>query len=708
MRIRRVVALSGLCGLVLAAALLTSVRAQQGAPAPQVAVDADDIGGIVTGPNGPEAGVWVIAETETLSTPLKKIVVTDDAGRYLLPDLPQATYRVWVRGYGLVDSPAVEARPGDTRTLTAVLAPNARAAAQYYPANYWYSLLEVPEAREFPGTGPQGNGIDPAITTQHEWISRIKAGCNVCHQLGNAATREIPPVFAEGRSSVEAWHLRVQSGQDGAGMSNAATALGRDRALKMFADWTDRIAAGAVPAVAPPRPQGVERNLVLTLWDWGGTSTFAHDELSTDKRNPTANARGPIYGVDWGNDAFLILDPRTNEATQLRVPVLDPDTPPGKAQRMPVPSAYWGNQLYWYDPAIPNHAAMDSKGRVWMSGRFRKPEDQPQFCRAHPSARLAPMETGFRQLQYFDPQTRQFHQVDICFDTHHVAFAGDADETIYGNGPFAGAIGWVKTRVLEETGDLAAAQGWCQGYFDIDGNGRVDPAVDRPIPMGGVYSVIPNNADGSVWGAVLNPMPGKIVRIDPATCVGEAYEPPFGAGVTTTGYTPRGIDIDENGVIWTGLAGSGHLASFDRRRCEVRSGPQATGQHCPEGWTLYRQPGPSFRNAPEDIATGFIYYNFVDRFDTLGLGRNVPLATGTTSDSLLALVDGKWVDLRVPYPMGFFSRGLDGRIDDPDAGWKGRGIYANYGPNAVWHIEGGLGTRSKLVRFQLRPDPLAR
>jgi hypothetical protein len=693
---------------VLAAALLAPLRAQQGAAA-GVTVDADDIGGVVTSANGPEAGVWVIAETDDLSTPLKKIVVTDDEGRYLLPDMPEATYRVWVRGYGLVDSEPVNGAPGDTVALTAVLAPDAQAAAQYYPANYWYSLLEVPEASEFPGTGPEGNGIDPAIETQHEWISRIKAGCNVCHQLGNTATREIPAVFTEGRTSVEAWDLRVQSGQDGNGMSNAITGLGRQRALEMFADWTDRIAAGEVPAEAPPRPQGVERNLVLTMWDWGAATTFAHDELSTDKRNPTANAGGPIFGVDWGNDAFLILDPQTHEVEQLRVPVLDPETPFGKAQTMPVPSAYWGSELYWDSRAIPNHAAMDSQGRVWMSGRFRTPQDQPEFCRAHPSATLAPMETGFRQMQYFDPETREFHQVDICFDTHHVAFANDADETIYGNGPFAGAIGWVKTRVLEETGDVAAAQGWCQGYFDIDGDGRVDPAVDRPIPMGGVYSVIPNNADGSVWGAVLNPVPGKIVRIDPNTCVGEAYEPPFGEGLSMVGYTPRGVDIDDDGVIWTGLAGSGHLASFDRRRCTVLGGEEATtGQHCPEGWTLYRYPGPSFRNAPEEIATGFIYYNFVDRFDTLGLGANVPVATGTTSDSLLALVDGEWVDLRVPYPMGFFTRGLDGRIDDPDAGWKGRAIYANYGPNAVWHIEGGLGTLSKVVRFQIRPDPLAR
>src|SRR5262245_16271313 len=111
-------------------------RANQGAGR-QVSVDSDDIGGVVTGPNGPEAGVWVIAETTDLPTRLIKTVVTDDQGRFLVPDLPKASYNVWVRGYGLVDSPKVKATPGQQLSLTAVPAPDARAAAQYYPALYW-------------------------------------------------------------------------------------------------------------------------------------------------------------------------------------------------------------------------------------------------------------------------------------------------------------------------------------------------------------------------------------------------------------------------------------------------------------------------------------------------------------------------------------------------------------------------------------------
>jgi hypothetical protein len=676
----------------------------------RIAVDADDIGGIVTSARGPEAGVWVIAETTDTSTPFRKIVVTDDQGRFLLPDLPargNTGYNVWVRGYGLVDSRPVRSAPGRRVALTASVATDARAAAQVYPANYWLSLIDIPPEREFPGTGPTGNGIALGMLTQHDWINEMKGGCSACHQLGIKALREIPKALGTFASSFDAWERRVQVGQDAPTMIAEIDNMGRRRGLEQFAKWTDRIAAGAIPVDPPPRPQGIERGLVLTMWDWGGPATFAHDELTTDKRNPTANAYGPIFGVDWGNDGFLTIDPLEHTATEVRMHPRDPTTPTGKVQSMPFPSPYWGDKLYWFDQVIPNHAAMDSKGRIWMSARFRVPEDQPAFCQNHPSATLTPEPSSFRQVQYYDPRTRRFTQVDICFDTHHVQFASDPDETLYGNGPFSGAVGWVKTRVLDETGDLAAAQGWCRPWFDVNQDGKIDPKIDREIPIGLLYSVIPH-PDGSVWLASPGPMPGKIIRVDPKTCVSEAYEPPFDPASGVAGYTPRGIDVDSSGVIWTALASSGHLASFDRRKCRSLSGPAAMdGQHCREGWNLYPVPGPRFKNVRGGVATDFQYYNFVDRFNTLGLGNDVPIATGSTSDSLLALrPDHSWVVLRVPYPLGFYARGLDGRIDDPTGGWKGRALYADYGENAVWHVEGGLGTRSKVVKFQLRPDPL--
>ena len=125
-----------------AAFALGASAAKAQSPADAVAIDADDIGGLVSSARGPEAGVWVIAETTSLPTKFAKIVVTDDRGRYLVPDLPKASYSVWVRGYGLVDSQKVQSAPGRTLNLTATVAPDARAAAQYYPAGYWASIIQ--------------------------------------------------------------------------------------------------------------------------------------------------------------------------------------------------------------------------------------------------------------------------------------------------------------------------------------------------------------------------------------------------------------------------------------------------------------------------------------------------------------------------------------------------------------------------------------
>ena len=226
------------------AAVLTSVptTAVQSA-GEQVAVDRDDVGGVVTGPKGPEAGVWVVAETSDLPTKFVRIVVTDDRGRYLLPDLPQANYDIWVRGYGLVDSPKVKSAPGKQLNLKAVAAPTPKAAAEYYPAGYWLSLIKVPDKSEFPGTGPDGNGISPNFKAQGDWIRNVKSGgCTACHQLGNKATREIPKELGTFHSSIEAWDRRIQSGQAGTQMAGALNNWGKQRALTMFADWTDRIA----------------------------------------------------------------------------------------------------------------------------------------------------------------------------------------------------------------------------------------------------------------------------------------------------------------------------------------------------------------------------------------------------------------------------------------------------------------------------------
>src|SRR5947199_5436985 len=258
-------------------------------------------------------------------------------------------------------------------------------------------------------------------------------------------------------------------------------------------------------------------------------------------------------------------------------------------------------------------------------------------------------------------------------------------------------VGWLNTKMFDETHDEAKSQGWTALVLDTNGNGKrdayvepnqpADPAKDKRV-SGAFYGVTVSPADGMIWGSVLG-FPGRIVRLNPganppATTLAEVYEVPVAEG-----FSPRGLDIDTNGVVWTVLA-SGHFASFDRRKCKgPLNGPSATGQHCPEGWTLYPMPAPQLKGLTDSGSAEASYYDWVDQFDTFGLGKNVPIATGNGEDALLALVNSKFVVLRVHYPIGFYAKGMDGRIDDPKAGWKGKGLWSTYATRAPFHTETG-------------------
>jgi hypothetical protein len=715
-------ALGGVMVAPLLAGVL-SIRSTDRPAAPStISAAQNDIAGVVTGSKGPEAGVWVIAETKDLPTKLAKIVVTDDRGRYVIPELPKATYDVWVRGYGLIDSPKRQGTPGTTLNLTAVSAPNAQAAAQYYPAGYWLSLMKIPDKSEFPGTGPSGNGFAPGIQTQSHLIRVIKSGgCTACHQLGTIGTRQFPPSLGKFSSSVAAWDRRVQSGQAGPAMSAALDQLGRQRMLAMFADWTDRIANGEVPE-APKRPQGLERNVVITEWDWADPKAYLHDVVSTDRRNPTVNANGKLYGsLEVSADYLPVLDPKRNEASKVPLTVRDPNTP-GTPPQMLARSPYWGDEPIWTSKNNVHNPMLDARGRVWITSTIR-PFDNPDVCKAgseHPSAKLFPLPRAGRHLAMYDPKTNKLTHIGTCFSTHHLMFAEDANNTLWtsGGGP---VVGWLNTKMFDETGDEEKSQGWTALILDTNGNGKRDDYVEPNAPVdstkdkrinAGLYSVAPA-PDGSIWGTSLG-MPGGIVRLvpgnnPPATALAEYYEPPFNnPKAPVQGFSPRGGDVDRNGVMWVALA-SGHMASFDRRKCKgPLNGPTATGQHCPEGWTLYQEPMPQFKGVTDAGSVEASYYTWVDQFDALGLGKNTPINTGNASEGLLALKDGKWVVMRVPYPLGFYTKWMDGRIDDPNAGWKGKGVWATVSTRAPFHMEGGKGTTSKVMHFQIRPDPLAR
>ena len=706
---------------VVCMAWLSGLTAQS--PAVTVKIDADDIGGVVTGAKGPEAGVWVIAETNDLPTKFARIVVTDDRGRYVVPDLPKANYTLWVRGYGLVDSEKIQSPIGKIVNLKAVAAPSARAAADYYPASYWYSLLKVPEKSEFPGTGPTGNGISPNMKSQGQWIETIKTdSCWSCHQLGTKATREIEKSLGTFDSPAKAWERRIQSGQAGTSMLGGINNLGKEKALAMFGDWTTRIAAGELPP-APARPQGMERNVVITEWDWATPHAYLHDEIATDKRDPTINANGLLYGSpEESSDYIPVLDPVHNTTSSVKALVRDPKT--ANRPKPLMPSPYWGDEAIWDSQSNIHNPMFDEKGRVWLTSVIRPP-DNPAYCKegsSHPSAKLFPLTRSGRQLAMYDPKTKQFTTIDTCFSTHHLQFAEDANHTLWtSSGGGGGVVGWLDVKKFEETHDEQASQGWTALILDTNGNGKrdaytepnqpADPTKDMRIDAG-FYGVTVSPADGSIWGSVLG-FPGSIVRLNPGshppeTALAERYELPWNnPKAAVQGFSPRGLDIDRNGVVWTVLA-SGHFASFDRRKCKgPLNDPNATGQHCPEGWTLYPFPAPQLKNVTDSGSAEASYYDWVDQFDTFGLGKNTPIATGNGEDGLMAMHNGKWVTLRVPYPIGFFAKGLDGRIDDPKTGWKGKGLWSTYATRAPFHTETGKGTTSKVLHFQLRPDPLA-
>jgi hypothetical protein len=709
-----------------------AVQAQAPATARRAYPEGFISGRVVNGEN-PEAGVWVIAETHETNTPLIKIVVTDDAGRFALPQLPEVTYKVWVRGYGLADSAKVKGRPGDTGLeLKVQSAADAREAAKIYPGDYWLSLLQVPAASSLPGTGGKadgGNGFLPVIQSQDDWMHRFKKDCNFCHQLGNQLTRTLTHMdFTKlgFQSHEDAWIYRTSLGVRGTSMAAAFLQFGGEGMASTLANWTRAVEAGNVPPM-PPRPQGIERNVVVTLWDIGGPQDFMHDEIATDKNHPTINAYGPIYAVSAGHGTLNAVDPVTNDAWKVVIPTRE--DPRKVATRFPPagrPSNFWGMEHLWGQehPSDPHNPMMDERGRVWNTSKIRN--DQPAFCKEgsqNKYAKYYPLRASFRQASVYDPSSGKFELIDTCYSTHHLQFAKDADRTLYFNELTGPIFGWLNTRLFDQSHDEQTSQGWCPQIIDTNGDGKItqpwnavndqnpDPKRDTEVRKP-LYSVIPDPNDGNiVWGASEGATGGDrgyIVRLNrgaspPESCVAEVYRVPKGT------LNPRGIDIDSQGRPWVAMAASSQWARFDRSQCAKTNGPGADkGELCAAGWTVWQTPGPRFKgtNYPAD----FHYFGWVDQYNVSGLGKDTPFLTGSNSDSLIALdpATGKWTYLRVPYPLGFYQRGMDARIDDPNAGWKGRGLYANYGTHLVWHTEGGKGTTGKIVKFQIRPDPLSR
>lgn len=684
------------------------------------------IGGVVRSAKGPEAGVWVIAETYDLPNRFIKIVVTDDQGRYVLPDLPNANFKVWARGYGLVDSKQVAAKPGRRVNLTATVAPDEKAAAQYYPASYWYSMLNPPKDDEFIDVDKMsGKGIPAAMLTGQHFTEQMKEKCLFCHQVGSPTTR-LP---ATPDNSVAAWDERMQRWPQ---MHTESRRLGH-RGLQMLSEWTNDIAAGKTPREKPRRPEGVERNVVLTVIGWGDGVSL-HDQTSSDRLAPTTNQDGTIYGMATGAGLLYMMNPKTTEVTSIPVPGVDGEP---------------------HAPRTGIHASeMDDKGRVWMASVGTSKVPSPTWCSdgSTPSSKYFPL-TGDRYktampLPVYDPKTKKITNLGICGGGNHGHFDFGKDKNFYLTHG-TDIVSWINTRVWDETKDLRKAFQWCPMVLDTSGDGKIDPdrtkwtepAEDalggvqgeyggdispaklkemmelRPAPGKDLrisrylYGIGADN-QGGVWAAAYVPyVPSGVVHMipgdnPPLTCKTEYYEPPMKDGQYLA-VGARGVGSDLQGRAWVAFS-SGQIGLFDRRQCKVTNGPKATGQHCPEGWTIFDLPVPKVTGnfATSDMA----YSQWPDHFDVMGLGKDTHFFPLVNSDSIVAMKDGSkdFITFRVPYPMGFYTRGLDFRQASANADWKGRTFSATSSSAVLVHQEGGMerpGAQEYI--FQIRPDPLA-
>jgi streptogramin lyase len=652
--------------LVLAGVLLrgAGVPLAQGEPA--VGVDDSSIAGIVqSGRDHREGGVWVIAETKSLPTTFRRIVVTDDRGRFVVPDLPEGSYNVWVRGYGLRDSVPVHATRGQRLNLAVVPAETVQEAARLYPANYWLSLYEPPPVAPEGFSGPD------------HWVANMKLGCIRCHQFGSAAFRQAttPDRWDQ------VWARRPNE-------ARTADWLGRSALNGSLARWAAKIDLGLVPP-PPPRPIGIERNVVISQWEWGRTDSYLHDAISTDKRNPTLYPDGRVWGVDFGQDLLWALDPIRHRVSSYKVPsdnVLTTQAGP------------------YHNPANPHVPTLDNAGRVWIASQTRRErlEDRPRWAAAvivnvHPRHDMrvetpAAWDEGshHRQLVYFDTRQERFVSIDTAFGTNHLQF--DREGRLWTSGDSVGLGMFDPSRF--DPGQARETTPRAQKAFV-----SIDVETGRSLAGGG-YGITVNPLDGTIWrtntyiGGSGGPDadPGnafvgenRIIAFNPKTDSFKDYVlPPPARG-------PVGIDAATDGTLWFGT-GSGHLGRFDPKT---------------ERFTYWESPGPKLKGSGGKTGSADFHYSiFVDQWNTSGLGRNIVILSGTNSDALLAFDPRteRFTVIRVPYPLGMYQRGLDGRIDNADAGWKGRGLWITYANDPIKLVETGIGC---INHIQVRPNPLA-
>ena len=591
----------------------------------------------------------MIAETTDLPTKFAKIVVTDDQGRYVIPDLPKANYKVWVRGYGLVDSPKVTATPGKIAQPDGGRGAERDGRGAVLSADLLVLDAEDPGEERVSRHGPgqrHAEHEEPGRVAERHQDHRLHVVPRARHH-GHAHDPEgARRVHELGRGVGAAHPVRTGHDADGQRRSNRLGTAARAQAVRPTGPTA--IAAGELPFDKPARPQGIERNVVLTLWDWSTPTAYMHDLIATDRRNPTVNANGKLYGApEESTDYVPVLDPKTHTASA--------DQASGARSEDAVLEGRPDGALALLgrgaDLGQPDQHPQPDDGREGpgLVHRARAPAGQSGLLQGRARTirrrRCSRSNEPNRHLSMYDPATGKFTLIRTCFPTHHLIFAEDANNTLWTSsgvrGP--GVVGWLNRKMFEETGDEVKSQGWTPFILDTNGNGKrdeyvepdqpVDPTKDKRVAAS-LYSVARQpdrrfDLGDRSWDIPATSSASRRDRIRRTPRLTEIYEPPF------PGYGPRGGDIDRNGVFWASLA-SGHLGELRPQQVQgPLNGPTATGKHCPEGWTLYPFPGPQFKDVQDDGSAEASYYTWVDQFDTFGLGKNVPIATGNISDALL-------------------------------------------------------------------------
>ena len=384
MQSRRMFGAGAAAAAVAAFLGLAMARTSAQQPAGTVAVDADDLGGVVTGPKGPEAGVWVIAETTDLPTKFVRIVVTDDRGRYLVPDLPKASYSVWVRGYGLVDSAKVTSRA--RQGAEPDRGRRARRASRGAVLPGGLLVLAAPGSGQerVPRHRAERERHLSGLKSQGEWIRPDKSGaCLSCHQLGSKGTRELLPALGHFDSSVDAWQRRLQSGQAGADMmrrAQSARAEARAGAVRGL-DRSHCCRRSAAGAAAPAGDRAQRRHHRVGLGASEGISARRGLDRSPqsdtepqrpDLRVARAERRLPA-GARSGEQPG---QPGASSPCAIRI------RQPAAGPMMLQPSPYWGREVaVEQQEQRPQPDVRRARARLWITSAVR-PAGQPGLLQA--------------------------------------------------------------------------------------------------------------------------------------------------------------------------------------------------------------------------------------------------------------------------------------------------------------------------------------